>query len=366
MNFSPLRSRLAVASAFLFLFGAGCFGGTTTAPAGPDGGIWKTSDGGQTWVQKKATVIGPKVTAASATYSILAMTFDPQDRNTVYAVTRANGLIVSLDGGESWQQSNSTEPTKSILSSGRVNAIAVDPKNKCTVYATMANKIYKTETCGRDWAQIFFDPRTDKIFTQVAIDWFNPTILFAGTSDGDVFRSVDSGVSWQTSKRVDGVVITSLVIDRHDSRTLYVGTQGEGILKSTDSGTTWTQIKKEFGDEFQDARRVIQVVLDPIDSNTIYEVSKYGIIKSTDAGATWSAIPLTSPPGSIKISSLAVDAKNTKHLVYTGTSVLQFSNDGGATWIPKKLPTTQIGSTVMIDPMDSSVIYLGTAAPVTN
>lgn len=366
MNFSPLRSRLVASCAFLFFFGAGCLGGSAPAATGPDGGVWKTTDGGTTWVQKRALVTGPKVTAAAGSFGIVSLAFDPQDHNTVYAATQGNGLAYSLDGGESWQQSNSIDSTKTMLTTGRISAIAIDPKNKCSVYAASANKIYKTSNCGRDWAQVFFDPRTDKTFTQLAIDWFNPTILFAGSSDGDIFRSADSGVSWQTSKRIDGVAITSIAIDRHDSRVLYVGTQGEGIMKSTDSGTTWTQIKKEFGDEYQDARRVIQVVIDPVDSHTIYEVSKYGIIKSPDAGATWSAIPLTSPPGSVKISSLAVDGKNTKHLVYTGTSVLQFSNDGGATWVPKKLPTTQIGSSVMIDPMDSNVMYLGTTAPATN
>lgn len=366
MNFSPLRSRLAISCAFLFLFGAGCFGSSAPVATGPDGGVWKSVDGGQTWAQKRAFVSGSKVTAGAGNIGVVAMAFDPQDRNAVYLGTQGNGLVFTLDGGESWQQSVASDPTKTALTTGRVNAVAVDPKNKCTVYAASANKIYKTETCGRDWAQVFFDPRTDKVFTQIAVDWFNPTILFAGTSDGDIFRSADSGVSWQTSKRVDGVAITSIAIDRRDSRVLYVGTQGEGIMKSTDSGTTWTQIKKEFGDEYQDARRVIQVVIDPVDSHTIYEISKYGIIKSVDAGATWSAIPLTSPPGSVKISSMAVDAKNTKHLVYTGTSVLQLSADGGATWVPKKLPSTQIGSSVLFDPMDSNVIYLATAAPVTN
>jgi photosystem II stability/assembly factor-like uncharacterized protein len=351
----------------LALMGQGCFGGSSTAPKGPDGGVWKSTDGGQSWVNKKKFVSGAKVTDGVATVSIVNMVFDPQDHNTVYLATEANGMLFTLDGGDSWQQAKSKDETKNVLTSGKVNAVAVDPKNKCTVFAASGNKIYKTTTCGRDWDQIFFDPRTDKFFTQLVVDWFNPTILFAGTNDGDIFRSTDAGLSWQTSKRVDGVPINTIAMDPRDSRLLYVGTQGDGIWKTTDSGTTWMQIKKQFSDDFSDARRVTQVVIDPVEPNVVYNVSKYGIIKSTDGGETWKALTLTSPPGTVKINSLAVDPKNNKRIIYTGVSTLQFSNDGGVTWTPKRLPTTSSGSVLLIDPIDSNTLYLGTVpAPKKN
>jgi photosystem II stability/assembly factor-like uncharacterized protein len=105
--------------------------------------------------------------------------------------------------------------------------------------------------------------------------------------------------------------------------------------------------------------------VDPVEANVIYDVCKYGILKSTDGGETWKALNLTSPPGTVKISSLAVDPKNNKNLVYTGVSTLQFSTDGGVSWTPKKLPTTQAGSVVMFDSLDSKVLYLGTTSPPT-
>lgn len=341
----------------LTLLGQGCFGPSkTTGPTGPDGGVWKTTDSGTTWVNKKALVAGPKVSAGAASVTVLSMAFDPQDRLAVYLGTSENGVVYSVDGGESWQQSKA-------LGSGRVNSVAVDPKNKCTVYAVSANKIFKTETCGRDWNQIFYDPRTDKFFTQIFVDWYNPTILYTGTNDGDIFRSADAGVSWQTAKRVDGNSITSIAMDPRDSRIIYVGTQNEGIWKTADSGTTWTQIKKQFGEDYSDARRVIQVVPDPVEANVVYSVSKYGILRSADGGDTWKALQLTSPPSTIKINALAIDPKNNRHLVFTGVATLQFSTDGGATWTPKKLPTTQSGGKLLIDPIETGTIYLGTVPP---
>lgn len=350
-----VRSIVRVAAPFLALtlMGQGCLGGTPTGPTGPDGGVWKTSDRGLTWVNKRAFVQGPKVTAAAADFGIVSLTFDPQDPATIYAATTLNGLVYSLDSGDSWQQSKT-------LTAGRINAVAVDPKNKCTVYAASANKIYKTETCARDWAQIFFDPRTDKLFTQLAVDWFNPTIMYAASSDGDILQSRNAGQSWQTVKRIDGIAVTSIVIDPRDSRLVYVGTNGDGIWKTTDSGATWLQIKKQFGTDMTDARRATQVVLDPKSPKVVYEVSKFGIIRSDDQGETWHALNLTAPPGTIKITALAIDPTNPQKMVYVTPTTVTFTSDGGSSWAAKKLPSTRGGTALLIDPRNGDVIYLGT------
>ncbi|MBI4138754.1 hypothetical protein HY479_01230 [Candidatus Uhrbacteria bacterium] len=353
---NSIVTRVLFPLAALVFLGQGCFGPSQPKATGPDGGVWKTKDRGLAWVNKRALVTGPKVTADASNFSVVAMAFDPQDANAIYAATAEHGLAFSLDAGESWQISRA-------LPQGRVNAVAVDSKNKCTVYAAMANKIFKTETCTRDWNQIFFDPQTSKQFTQLVVDWFNPTILYAGTSDGDVLKSTDAGISWQVVKRIDGVGVSSMIMDPRDSRLLYVGTNGEGILKTLDGGNTWLQIKKQFGDEFREARRVVQIALDPRNSNILFVVSKFGIIRSEDQGETWSALPLTSPPGTVKITALAVDPTDSAKLIYTGPATLILSADGGKTWTAKKLPTSKIGSTLLVDPKNGDVIYLGTQPP---
>lgn len=345
-------SFLSVVLIGLAVLGAGCFGSSSTTSTGPDGGVWKTSDHGVSWVHKIALVTGPKITADAASLSVQAMAMDRQDRNAIYLGTKANGLIYSLDGGDSWTRMNKLDVTD-------VKSISVDSKNPCTIYATSLNKIYKTKTCGRIWDLAFFDPRTDKIVTQIVSDWFNPTILYAGNNDGDILKSVDEGASWQVVKRANASV-SSIVLSPQDSRVVYVGTEGDGLWKTLDAGMTWVQVRKEFGD-IGDARRIIKVVPDPVSADRIYLVHRGGIARTNDRGQTWQAMNLIGEIGENLIADLAIDPNSNQRMIYTGPTALVFTNDAGQTWEAKKLPTTTSGgSTVLIDSKDGNIIYLGT------
>ena len=245
---------------------------------------------------------------------------------------------------------------------GRIAAIAVSSKDKCTVFAARSNQIFKTENCSRDWNQVYFDPRTDKRFTSLVVDWYNPRIVFAGTSDGDIVRSEDGGTSWRVVHRVDGVAINTLAMDPRDSRTLYAATNGSGIGKTSDGGQTWTMIRQPFQD-FDFARRPVAVVVDPSLANTVYNVSKYGLLRSDDGGVTWTALKLPTPPGTIDIRAFAIHPKDSRQLVYATDASVVWSVDGGQTWTPKKLPTTRGVSFLLYDKAADPTLFFGAAPP---
>jgi photosystem II stability/assembly factor-like uncharacterized protein len=224
-------------------------------------------------------------------------------------------------------------------------------------YLTLKNKIYKTENCGRDWEEMFFDPKTSKTFTHIAVDWFNSTIVYAGTSEGDIFKSTDAGLSWLVSKRADARV-TDIEIDHQDSRTVYVGTFGDGVWKTMDGGNTWVRIRDQLK-EFKDARRVKMLTVDLQHPERLYLVSKYGIIVSEDGGDTWTAIELTSEPNTVDIKGFGIDARDSEKWQYVTENTLVISSDGGKTWNSQRLPSTRDASVMLLDPEDGEVIYVG-------
>lgn len=348
MNFRS-RAWLVAPVAVLVLLGQGC-AGSSSKTAGPDGGIYRTSDGGDSWRQLQVINIGAK-RASIANMGIVTLATDPQDPNTIYAGTVENGVIFSNDAGDSWQPATG-------LSVGRINAIAVDSKNKCTVYATLANQIMKTTTCSRDWTRIYYDPRTDKSFTTLVSDWYNPNVIYAGTNDGDVLRSDNAGESWRVVHRVEGVRINQLVMDPRDSRVLYGATNGSGILKTMDGGQTWTAIRKELED-FENARRPNLIVLDPNNANRVYTISKYGILQSDNGGSSWAALKLPTPPGDVEMKAMAVHPKDPKRLVYATNKAVIWSIDAGQTWTTKKLPTSRGAAFMLYSKAETPALFLG-------
>ncbi len=339
------------AAVCVLLLGQGCSGGTSSTAKGPDGGIWKTTTRGTSWSQKRVLIKGPK--AVSLGNDVMTtMVFDPEDSKTVYAGTTERGLVYSLDSGDSWQEGGG--PTSQIES------IAVDPKNKCVIYLTTTNKIFKTENCMRDWKMMYFDPKTDKVFTRIAVDWYNPTIVYAGTSEGDMFKSTDAGLSWLVSKRV-GSSITAFLFDGKDSRIVYVGTKGNGIWKTMDGGGTWIQIWDALS-KFTNAGQVITLVADAQSENLIYLVSGYGILSSADGGTSWTPLTLTSKPGAAQIKDFTINPRNGKELTYVTANALLTSTDGGQAWTSQKLPSARIAKFIKADPNVDNTFYLGMGA----
>ncbi|MBD3251744.1 hypothetical protein GF380_04830 [Candidatus Uhrbacteria bacterium] len=334
----------------LVLLGQGCFGGgSSSGSTGPDGGVFKTSDYGETWAQKRVLLKGPK--AVSLGNDVITwLIADPQDPQTVYAGTGERGLIFSLDGGDSWQEAANAPQ-------GQIESVAVDPKDKCTVYITIKNKIYKTDNCNRDWEEIFFDPKTDKTFTRIAVDWFNPTIIYAGTSEGDIFKSTDAGLSWLVSKRANAS-ITWIELDPQDSRVVYVSAYGDGLWKTMDAGNTWIRIRNEFRD-FRNARRIQQVHVDDLNPDQVYITSKYGILKSPNAGERWEEVKLTSEPNAIDIHGFAMNPRNSEELFYVTDNTLMTSMDGGETWNAQRLPSNRNATSLLLDAEDGKTLYIG-------
>ncbi len=345
-----LKTLLKTSALILFMVfaGVGCIKFQSSSREA-DGGLWKTVDQGERWSQKKVLLTAEGIKSIGGE-SITTLVADPQDRLALYAGTTEAGLFYTYDGGDSWFQARQ-------LSSGRVSAVAVDAKNKCTIYVAMGSRIWKSTDCSRSFSSIYFEARSDVSLTQIVPDWFNTRVVYAGTSEGDVLKSADGGANWASVVRLDDYVV-KIHIDPFDSRIVYVGLKDKGIWKSTDAGANWTDLSEGFK-EFKRGRGLAGMVGDAVTRDTLIVANKYGLLRTTDGGLSWQALNLPTPPESVTIHSLAVNPKNGNEIYYGTTSTFYRSSNGGANWTTKKLPTSRAATALLVDSQDAKVLYLG-------
>jgi len=334
--------------------GSGLFGGSsTTKEPPPPIGVYKTSDRGDTWATANSvltTDTEQKPSLDNTSVSLLVM--DPTDRQTIYLGSTSQGLFYTYDSAKRWWHSG---PVRS----GSVNAVAVtnDSTKRCILYLATSNKILKTTDCGRFWDQVYFDTRPKVIVSSLLVHKDSASTIYAGTSNGEVLKSLDSGVSWETVARLDKSV-NELVQNTLNPEIIYAVVEGKGVWKTIDGGTNW-QDKNDDLKQFKGATTITGITFDPKRPDTIILSSKFGLVRTTDGGQTWAAIKLLTPNGKVPIYSVVVNPENSAEIYYTTDTTLNRSTDAGVNWESRSLPVSGEKTKLLIDPKLTSTIYMG-------
>lgn len=339
----------------MVLAGAGCgnpFDITGKGNVGKvEGGIYKSVDKGENW---KSTSQFWTLGAAKAfnQASIVNLALDPQDHNAVYAASAEGGIFYSYSAGNGWFQ------PPQILA-GNVRSVAVDPRNKCTIYAVIGNTVVRSDDCSREFNAIYQETRPQVYVTTIVVDPAFSNVLYLGNSAGDVNRSIDRGRSWSAVKRFENA-IGKIIVNPLSPNILYVSTAERGLYRSPNAGLEWQDLNtdlKQYGGAFV----FHDLALMDARSETLLLASQYGLIKSGDAGASWKALDLLTPPNGADIKVLAVSPVNPNEIFYATQSTFYKSSDGGKQWVTKKLPSSREPASLIIDPKDPKVFYLGFA-----
>jgi len=346
-----LFSKLIMMSLLLVLILSGCTIGfnTGTETGTIDGGIYRSLNKGTSWEQKTLIqTVGSRRSFSSV--DILSLALDPQDNKAIYASGVENGLFYSYDSGESWQIASSL---------GRINVtnVAVDPVNKCVIYATAGNKIYKSVDCSRTWSVIYFDNDLTASITALVIDFGNNSNVLMGTSRGEIIKSSDQGASWQTLNKF-GSPVNKIVISPVNAKVIFVGSLLRGIFRSSDGGLNWVDLKDKLKSADNDGT-FRDLVMIKADKPTVFLATNFDLLKSTDTGETWSKIDLIIEKARIKTNTIAVNPFSTNEIYYATDTTFYRSLDGGENWTSKKLPSSRAGYKLLIDPKNPNVIYLG-------
>jgi len=212
--------------------------------AGGDRGLFKTTDGGQTWTN---------VLNISENTGVTDVHFDPRNPDVLYAAAYQRrravwtlidggpecGIHKSTDGGKTWKEINKGLPGGDL---GRIG-LAVSPQNPDVIYAIVEaaddkSGFYRSTDCGENWSkmsnyvsgspqyyqEIYADPhRFDKIYSM------------------DVYLrvSLDGGENWsRVPKNWKHVDNHAMAFDPEDPEHLIVGCDG-GLYETWDSGDNW-------------------------------------------------------------------------------------------------------------------------------
>ena len=304
--------------------------------------------------------IGPHNTGGRT----IAVAFNPQNTNTIYAGSASGGLWRSYTGGvgiDAWHYVSTGFPVLGVSS------IEIAPNDSNIVYigtgevyncegagngsayrrlrGTYGIGILKTTDSGQTWFKsLDWSYSSQKGVWAVKINPLNTNTVFANTTEG-VYRSYDAGISWQ---QVNNIIMgMDLVINPLDTTVILsshgnFASTGYGIYRSSDGGNTWNKITTGLPSSYQG-----KILLDiyKANPNDVYASVGHGFLtgygaswlcKSTDSGLTWTILNQTdySQHQGWFSHDVAIDQFSENNLIVVGIAVWK-STDGGSTIIQK-------------------------------
>jgi photosystem II stability/assembly factor-like uncharacterized protein len=254
-------------------------------------------------------------------------------------------------------QSPSRERRDGGLRSKTVQALLETPAQ--ALFAGTPDGLFRSDDNAQSW-----NPTSlTQAVTALAIDPDDPSILYAGTQNSGLFKSVDGGNSWAASTLglSDSPSIPSIVRVIVAPGSIYAATRS-GIAKSVDSGVSWAYVAPSV------LRSGTAVYIDRSDPNLQLFATQYfcfpnflfggcgsnggGLYRSTDGGMTLKLVI------SDTIFDLAVNPNQPQMIFGAGSRGVYVSGDAGATWNLASDKTPSSSYRIAFDPLDSHTLYV--------
>jgi len=361
-------------------------GRTTLFVGAASGGVWKSLDGGTTF---------KPVFDKQPVQSIGAIALDPKAPKTIWvgsgeswtrnSVSIGNGIYKSTDGGDTWTNMG-------LANSERIVKILVDPNDSNSVYACVPGKLwsdsadrglYKTSDGGKSWSLVLKGANLSTGCASLSFDPKNPQTLFAGMWDfrrkgwtfrsggedaskpsgSGLFRSNDGGKSWTeiTDKANKGFPTkpygrVTAAIAPSNAKIVYALVESEhsALYRSDDGGATWDK---------RDASQMMvwrpfyfgNLIVDPTNPERVFKPD-LRLIQSLDGGKSFADV---GGGAHGDFHDIWIDPKNTAHVIAGDDGGMWYSEDGGNQWWKgNNLPVSQFYH-VSVDNDDPYHVYGG-------
>jgi photosystem II stability/assembly factor-like uncharacterized protein len=283
--------------------------------ASVNGGIWKTIDAGRTW---------EPIFDSQPTGSIGALAVAPSRTRIIYAgsgeglqrpdLAIGDGVYKSTDGGQTWKNVG-------LQDGQQIAGIAVDPVDFDRVFVAVLGHpygpneergVYRTTDGGATWQKVLYKNENVGAYA-VAIDQHDPNVVYATlwaarqapweigasfeTAGSGLFKSTDGGANWTqlTNGLPQRVGRTEVAIAPSDSKIVYTyadveakGDDSGALYRSDDAGAHFEKVN-DAANIAQRGDDLVSIAVDPHDPDTVY-LTNTTTYRSTDGGKTFRAI----------------------------------------------------------------------------
>jgi photosystem II stability/assembly factor-like uncharacterized protein len=287
--------------------------------AAVNGGVWKTTDFGNTW---------NPIFDDQPTGSVGALAVAPSDPNIIYVgsgeglqrpdLATGDGVYKSTDAGKSWTHLGSEKG--GLRDAQQITAILVDPKNPNRVFVAAEGHAYgpnaergvfRSTDGGQTFQKVLYkDENTGA--ADLAFDPTNPQTIYAALWAARV-------APWEV----------------RSGSSIYIA--GSGLYKSTDAGDTWKPLTKGLPGASEGLGR-IGIAIAPSDTKRIYvsaEATKVGgVYRSDDAGESWKQVNADHRIGGRGPGAMGIAvAPDNPDVIYVANTTTWKSTDGGKTFV---------------------------------
>ncbi len=322
------------------------------------GGMWKTTDGGATWMP---------ISDHAPFWSVGAIAIAPSNHHILYVgtgeaaprgdITYGDGIYKSTDDGRTWTHIG-------LDDTRQIGALIVDPTNPNIVLVAALGHafgpnpergIYRTTDGGKNWRLVLgkddrtggidvtFDPHDAKIV--YAALWQalrQPWNFSSGGPGSGLYRSTDGGISWTAlcGNGLPGGILgrIDVAVSGADANRVYAMIEAKdgGLYRSDDHGAHWRRVNDD-GRLRQRAWYFSKVYADPKRSDTVYALNT-GLFRSTDGGRTFNLLPGRHGDH----HGLWIDPTDPDRIINASDGGATISFDGGKSWTTQhNQPTAQ-------------------------
>ncbi len=322
------------------------------------GGVFKTTDGGDTWLPVTDKYFGGTVGAIAVSESNPDIVYVGTGEYAVRGnVSHGDGVFKTTDAGRTWTSAG-------LSATQQIARVRVHPTNPDVAYVAALGHafgpnpergIYKTTDGGKTWTQVLF--RNDSTgASDLAMDPSNTDVLYAafwqvqrtpwsltsGGRGGGLFKTTDGGAHWTELTSNPGLPrglwgnVGLAVSPARPSRLwAIIEADSGGVYRSDDGGATWVWVNRDHKLR-QRAWYYMRITADPKDTNVVWAVNT-GLYRSKDGGRTFDHVP--DPHGDNH--DLWIAPNDPQRMIESNDGGSNVSTNGGKTWTDQDYATAQ-------------------------